>query len=82
MKYLLLLTLLLSFNIEAGQHRSYKAKAEFKRLHYCPSTGLPKGSCPGYIVDHVIAIKRGGADNASNMQWQTVEQAKAKDKWE
>lgn len=66
----------------AGQHRSYKAKAEFKRLHYCPATGLPKGSCAGYIVDHVKALKRGGADDASNMQWQTVEEAKAKDKWE
>ena len=82
MKYLLLLTLLFSFTVEAGQHRSYKAKAEFKRLHYCPSTGKPKGACPGYIVDHIKPLKRGGADAASNMQWQTIDDAKAKDKWE
>jgi hypothetical protein len=30
----------------------------------------------------VIALKRGGADAPSNMQWQTKEAAKAKDKWE
>lgn len=82
MRFILLLVLLFSFTVEAGQHRSYKAKAEFKRLHYCPSTGLPKGSCLGYIVDHKIALKRGSADDVSNMQWQTVEEAKAKDKWE
>jgi len=27
-------------------------------------------------------LKRGGADKPSNMQWQTKEAAKAKDKWE
>ena len=26
--------------------------------------------------------KEGGADAPSNMQWQTIEEAKAKDKWE
>jgi hypothetical protein len=36
----------------------------------------------GYVIDHVIALKRGGADTAENMQWQTVEEAKAKDRWE
>lgn len=74
--------LLISFTAQAGQHRNYQAKAEFKRTHLCPSTSQPRGSCPGYIVDHVIAIKRGGADDPSNMQWQTVEDAKAKDRWE
>jgi hypothetical protein len=34
------------------------------------------------VVDHVIALKRGGADAPSNMQWQTVEAAKAKDRVE
>ena len=37
---------------------------------------------PGYIIDHVIALKRGGADSPANMQWQTVVEAKAKDRWE
>jgi hypothetical protein len=34
------------------------------------------------VVDHIKALKRGGADDPSNMQWQTVEDAKAKDRWE
>jgi hypothetical protein len=34
------------------------------------------------VVDHVAPLKRGGADAPSNMQWQTKEEAKAKDKWE
>ena len=35
-----------------------------------------------HVIDHIIPLKRGGADAPSNMQWQTKEAAKAKDKWE
>jgi hypothetical protein len=27
-------------------------------------------------------LKRGGKDDPSNMQWQTIEESKEKDKWE
>ena len=54
----------------------------FERTHSCPSTGRTSGACPGYVVDHVMPLKRGGADRPSNMQWQTVEAAKAKDRVE
>lgn len=62
--------------------RSQQAKNEFKKSHPCPSTGKSSGACPGYVIDHVQALKHGGADKPSNMQWQTKEAAKAKDKWE
>jgi hypothetical protein len=61
-------------------HRSAKAKDDFRKSHPCPSTGKSTGACPGYVIDHVEPLKRGGADAPSNMQWQTKSQAKNKDK--
>ena len=69
-------------DIHGRIERSQAARAAFKREHPCPATHLPTGPCPGYIIDHVIALKRGGPDTPANMQWQTVEEAKAKDRWE
>src|SRR5215469_345134 len=63
-------------------HRSTAAKDAFKRQQPCPSTGRSSGACPGYVIDHVKALECGGADAPSNMQWQTVVNGKAKDKWE
>jgi hypothetical protein len=62
--------------------RSGAARAAFKREQPCPASRQPKGPYPGYIIDHVIALKRGGADTPANMQWQTVGEAKAKDRVE
>jgi hypothetical protein len=62
--------------------RSAKAKDDFKKSHPCPSTGKHSGACPGYVIDHVRPLKRGGADSPSNMQWQTRDAAKSKDKTE
>jgi len=62
--------------------RSATAKRSFERSHPCPSTGKTSGACPGYVIDHVVPLKRGGADAPTNMQWQTTAAAKAKDKVE
>jgi hypothetical protein len=62
--------------------RSTAAKDAFKRDNPCPATGQSKGGCPGHVIDHITPLKIGGADAPSNMQWQTVEEAKEKDKIE
>jgi hypothetical protein len=56
--------------------RSQGARWEFMR-----ATGYPHGR-PGYVIDHVVPLACGGADAPSNMQWQTREAAKAKDRVE
>jgi len=62
--------------------RSASAIKDFKRTNPCPATGKSTGSCPGYIIDHIVPLKRGGADAPGNMQWQTKKAAKEKDHWE
>ena len=69
-------------SVQAKQHRSAEAKTHFQKTQHCPATGLPNGKCPGYVIDHIKPLACGGADDAANMQWQTVADAKAKDKWE
>lgn len=44
-------------------------------------SGYPNGR-PGYVVYHIVPLKRSGSDTPGNMQWQTKEAAKAKDRWE
>ena len=62
--------------------RSAEARRAFQKANPCPSTGKRGGGCPGYVVDHIKPLKRGGADAPSNMQWQTKADAKAKDRIE
>jgi hypothetical protein len=52
------------------------------REHPCPSTGRTSGACPGYRKDHIKALACGGPDAVWNLQWQTVADARAKDRWE
>lgn len=79
---LLVLSLAIAAPVDARPTRSAKTKAEFKLEQPCPSTGKSRGPCPGYVVDHVRPLCAGGADLPSNMQWQTVADAKIKDREE
>jgi hypothetical protein len=65
-----------------GRVRSEAAKNEFKHSNPCPSNGNNHGPCPGYVIDHITPLACNGNDGASNMQWQSVAEGKAKDKWE
>jgi len=56
--------------------RSASARNDFMRR-----TGYPRGR-KGYVVDHIVPLECGGADVPSNMQWQTVQEAKIKDRTE
>lgn len=75
---LLCLALLLAISSEARPTRSAAEVLAFKRQSPCPSTGLRRGSCPGYQVDHVQPLCSGGPDTRENMQWLTVEDHRVK----
>jgi hypothetical protein len=67
--------------IGARDSSGHIVRSESEKRKFMESTGYAHGR-PGYVVDHIVPLKRGGADSPSNMQWQTIQDAKAKDKWE
>ena len=66
----------------AADARSFKAEAMFRLEHPCPATGESQGVCKGYVIDRVIPVICGGVEEPANMQWQTLAEAKEKDKWD
>jgi len=54
------------------RERDSTVKRKFMR-----QTGYPLGR-KGYVVNYIVSITCGGKDDPSNMQWQTVEEAKDK----
>jgi hypothetical protein len=79
---LLLISGLITPQAIARTLRNPAQRAAFIRNHPCPVTGRNRGACPGYIVDHIEPLCAGGLDNPGNMQWQTVMEAKEKDRKE
>ncbi len=63
-------------------HRSAAAKRAFRAQHPCPATGSSHGACHGYVIDYIKPLCAGGEDAPRNMQWQTVEAGKAKERLE
>lgn len=45
-----------------------------------PCQWLVTGACPGYLIDHIVPLYRGGPDSAANMQWQSRQEARYKDR--
>jgi hypothetical protein len=58
------------------------ARGEFQKARPCPANGNATGPYPGYVVDHVVPLKRGRTDSPENMQWQSKAEAVEKDRRE
>lgn len=72
----LILCLVLALSVVGAEAKSIRSRAEvaaFKRENPCPSTGLKRGACPGYQVDHIDPLCMGGPDTKENMHWLSVE---------
>ena len=72
------LLLALSLGVAAKPHRSAAERLAFVRENPCPSTGLRRGTCPGFQVDHAVPLCAGGSDTRANMQWLTIQQHREK----
>jgi len=70
---------LTSITADAKQQRSEAAKNHFKAAHPCPANGNTRGSCPGFVIDHVKPLCSGGADSIENMAWQPLKESRLKD---
>src|SRR5688572_22922406 len=66
----------------ADSARPSRAEILFKLTQPCPATGQPNAACKCYVVDRVIPLACGGADDQANMKWLTLAEAKEKRKWE
>jgi hypothetical protein len=73
---------ILPLSAAEDSRRSFKAEVLFRLANPCPATGRTQGECKGYVIDRVIPLVCGGAEEPGNMQWQTIAEARAKNKWE
>jgi hypothetical protein len=69
-----------SYSVKRDKNGKIK-RSQSARKQFMKQTGYPHGR-PGYVIDHIVPLKRGGCDCPSNMQWQTKQAAKEKDKRE
>jgi len=61
---------------KGGGGTSSSAMDAFKKEHPCPATGKDAGPCPGYEIRPVKPLDSGGADDPSNLRWQSTAEAK------
>jgi hypothetical protein len=74
--------LLATAHAHATTPRGNEAPRLFRKANACPSTGKFTGPCSDYVMDHMRPLACGGLDVPENLMWQTVEEGKAKDRWE
>jgi hypothetical protein len=67
-------------NIARDSHGRIK-RSPAARRKFMNESGYPHGR-KGYVIDHIKPLECGGPDTPKNMQWQTVAEAKAKDRTE
>lgn len=60
-------------NADGTIRRRAAVLAAFQRIHPCPSTGLTKGACPGWQMNHDRPLACGGCDAVSNLSWIPVD---------
>ena len=67
--------------------RSSTVLTAYKKYHPCPVTGLSTGSCPGWQINHIIPLAKGGCDAVVNLAWmpdqiKTCKNPYCIDRWE
>lgn len=72
---------------DGSNYRSSSVLAAYRRLHPCPVTGRSTGPCPGWAINHVIPLEKGGCDAVINLQWIPVQVKSCRedycvDRWE
>jgi len=50
-------------------------RSEVAKRDFMKQSGYPQGR-PGYVVDHIVPLAKGGKDAPSNMQWQAIAEAR------
>ena len=71
-------TLILPLAAEARIPRDMSQVRAFRNENPCPATGLKRGACPGYQVDHTVPLCGGGPDKVANMYWLSIADHKFK----
>lgn len=61
-------------SVESGV--GWSARESAKRA-FQKKTGFPNGR-DGYVVDYIVPLKDGGTDSPDNLQWLTLDQARAR----
>lgn len=65
---------------QSGYSKAHRNVTETMKLAVCKRQGLP--DCKGYIIDHILPLELGGTNDLDNLQAQTIEDSRSKDKLE